>query len=404
MNGFIKPRYDKHDKDKIVSFRIGSANGKDDETGKYRYEFRTIKTDSWREARNALTDLRADIRNGTFVKPGKTTVGEYLQVWLNDYCKTSLSPRTVELYDYLYRVHLNTSIGKLNLADLTSQQLQHLYSSKLKSGLSPRTVQLCHVVMHKALKNACRINLINRNPADLVDKPKSHRPEMNTMSEEDINKFLEAAKEGEYYNLFFCYLMTGLRRSELLAIRWGDVDLLGMTISVNRSMQYLNKVKEHVTYKEPKSKGSRRLVSLSPGTVGILRQQQEAQKKLKKEINPELKEKDLIKDDDLVFSRFDGTPLLPDTISHAWAKLVKRCKLKNIRLHDARHTMATLMFKNGVHPKIVQERLGHSSITLTLDTYSHIVPGLQAAAAEGLDNILSNETKLEKELKEIIQK
>lgn len=398
MNGFIKPRFEKGSKEKIVSFRIGASRGKDPVNGKYRYEFRTIKTDSWREARRALVELQNEIAKGTFIKPGKTTVGDFLQAWLNDYCKASLSFRTVELYSYLCRVHITPAVGKIALTDINPQQLQHFYSEKLTSALSPRTVQLLHVVLHKALKKAVIMNLIQRNPADFVDKPRTERPQIHPMNVEDINRFLDAAKQGEYYSLFFCYLFTGMRRSELLALRWKDVDLLGMTISVTQSMEYRNKVKDHVRFKETKTKGSAGSIALSPANVIVLRQQLEDQQGIRKSLGlPALKE------DDLVFSHFDGSPLLPDTISHAWRKLIAKCGLKGVRLHDARHTMATVMFKQGVHPKIVQERLRHSRIATTLDTYTHVVPGLQQAAANAMDNILNKETKLDEELKQLIQ-
>lgn len=397
-NGFIKPRFEKGSKDKVVSFRIGASRGKDPVTGKYRYEFRTVKTDSWREARKSLVELQNEIAKGTFIKPGKTTVADFLDSWLNDYCKTSLSRRTVELYSYICRLHLKPEVGKIALVDLTGQHLQHIYSQKLSSGLSARTVQLCHVVIHKALKKATTINLIPRNPADFVDKPRIERPHINPMNIQDINRFLDAAKEGEYYALFFCYLFTGMRRSELLALRWCDVDMLGMTASVMRSMEYVNKVQDHIAFKDTKTAGSRRLIALSPENVSVLRQQREHEQGVRQAL-----EMPNLRDDDLVFSHIDGSPLLPDTISHAWRRLIRKCGLKGIRLHDARHTMATVMFKQGVHPKIVQERLGHSRISTTLDTYTHVVPGLQQAAANGLDSILNKETKLDKELQHLIQ-
>jgi hypothetical protein len=182
MSGYLKPRFDKKDKDKIISFRIGASRGKDENTGKYLYEFRTVKTDSKRVATRALEKLQHEISEGTLVKKTGMTLGEYMEVWLNDYCKTNLAPRTIELYSYLNRVHITPAIGKINLAALTPQQVQHLFSEKLKSGLAPRTVQLCHVALHKALKNACRIKLVENNMADLVDKPKAQRAEMKLMS------------------------------------------------------------------------------------------------------------------------------------------------------------------------------------------------------------------------------
>jgi integrase len=221
---------------------------------------------------------------------------------------------------------------------------------------------------------------------------------MHPMSEDDLEKFLDAAKSGPYYSLFYSYLFTGMRRSELLSIRWGDTDLLGMQISVSRSMQYLNNVENHITFRETKSTKSKRLISLSPSTVIVLRQHREEQEHIRQhlKLHP-------LSENDLVFSHYDGSPLLPDSITHAWIKLVRKCGLNGIRLHDARHTHATIMLKQGVHPKVVQERLGHSSIALTMDTYSHVAPGLQQAAAKGFDDILKKQSKLEKELSEIVQ-
>jgi integrase len=221
---------------------------------------------------------------------------------------------------------------------------------------------------------------------------------MHPMTETDLSRFLEAAKQGEYYALFYTYLFTGMRRSELLAVRWSDVDLLDMQISVSRTMQYLNGVKNHVTFKEPKSKKSRRLIALSPSTVFVLREHLNTQENMRESLNLSP-----ITENDLVFSHWDGSPMLPDSITHAWIKLVRKCGLEGIRLHDARHTHATIMLKQGVHPKIVQERLGHSTISTTLDTYSHVAPGLQQAAAKGFDDILNRNSSLGKELAEILQ-
>jgi len=379
------------------SFRIKAPLGKNPQTGKYEAYYETFHGNIT-EARKRLREILTELDKGTFSKPGKTTFAEYLNDWLRDYCKPSLSPRTLQLYSYICRVHVIPLLGRIPLVELKPQQLQKFYSEKLSSGLSARTVQICHVVIHKALKNAVRINLLSRNIADAVDKPKIQRPEMHPMSENDLNRFLDAARQSDYHALFYTYLFTGLRRSELLAVRWCDVDMLGMQISVSRTMQYLNGVKNHVTFKEPKSKKSRRLIALSPSTVSILKEHRKAQERMRDSLGlPPIMESDL------VFSHWDGRPLLPDSITHAWVKLVRKCGLKGIRLHDARHTHATIMLKQGVHPKVVQERLGHSTISTTLDTYSHVAPGLQEAAARGFDEILKKDTALDKELAEILK-
>lgn len=380
------------------SLRLKVSLGKNPQTGKYESYYETFHGNVT-EARKRLRQILTDLDKGAFAKPSKTTMAEYLNTWLQNYCKPSLSPRTVQLYSYICRIHIIPAIGRIPVTELRPQHLQKLYSDKLSSGLSARTVQICHVAIHKALKNAVRINQINRNVADAVDKPKVQRPEMHPMTDNDLSRFLEAAKQGHYYALFYTYLFTGIRRSELLAVRWCDVDLFGMQISVSRTMQYINGVTNHVTFKEPKSKTSRRLIALSPSTVSILGEHRKAQERVRESL-------DLppITDSDLVFSHWDGRPLLPDSITHAWVKLVRKCGMKGIRLHDARHTHATIMLKQGVHPKVVQERLGHSTISTTLDTYSHVAPGLQQAAARGFDEILKKDSKMDKELAEILQK
>lgn len=379
------------------NLRLKVSIGKNPQTGKYESYFETFHGNIT-DARKRLREVLTELDKGVFVKPGKTTVADYLNTWLHDYCKPSLSPRTHQLYSYICRVHVIPAIGKITLTDLKPQQLQTLYSDKLSSGLSARTVQICHVAIHKALKNAVKTNLISRNVADSVEKPKIQRPEMHPMTENDLSLFLEAAKKGDYYHLFYTYLFTGMRRSELLAIRWCDVDLLGMQISVSRTMQYMSGVKNHISFKEPKSKKSRRLIALSPSTVLVIEEHLKSQEKQRQSLDlPPITE------NDLVFSHYDGSPLLPDSITHAWVKLVRKCGLRGIRLHDARHTHATIMLKQGVHPKVVQERLGHANISTTLDTYSHVSPGLQEAAARGFDDILNRSSKLDRELAEIIQ-
>lgn len=351
------------------------------------------------EAQKRLRQILTELDNGIFTQQGKTTVADYLTTWLHNYCKPSLSPRTVELYSYICRVHVIPSIGKITLTELKSQHLQNLYSDKLSSGLSAGTVQLCHVAIHKALKNAVRINLLSRNVADAVQKPKIQRREMHPMTENDFTRFLHAAKEGNYYALFYTYLFTGMRRSELLAARWSDVDLAGMQISVSRTMQYINGVQNRISFKEPKSQKSRRLIALSPSNALILEQHRRDQENMRESLQlPSISE------NDLVFSHWDGSPLLPPTITHAWIELVRGCGLDGIRLHDARHTHATHMLKQGIHPKIVQERLGHSTISTTLDTYSHVAPGLQQAAAMAFDDILKKDSTLDRQLAEILQR
>jgi integrase len=229
--------------------------------------------------------------------------------------------------------------------------------------------------------------LLARNVADAVSPPRYQRAQWQTLSEFDLNRLLEAAKKTPYYVLFYQALFTGMRRSELLALRWCDVDLLMCQAHVTRSLHHLRT--GEVVIRAPKSARGRRMVALTASSALLFQEHRDRQEALRAELRAPLK------DDDLIFSDKEGRPMLPDRVTHAWIKLVRQTGLRGIRLHDARHTHASLMLKQGVHPKVVQERLGHASIQITLDTYSHVAPGLQEAAAAGFDKMVL--PKLEKE-------
>ncbi len=372
------------------SLRLKVSLGKNPQTGKYESYYETFhgnRTEAQKRLRQVLTELD----KGIFAKPGKATLGEYLKSWLLDYCGPNLSPRTQELYSYICEKHVLPTLASIPLVDLRPQHLQRLYAEKVSAGLSNRTVQLIHVTLHKALKNAVKAGLLVRNITESVDTPKIQRREMRVMSETDLHIFLEYARNTPYFALFYTSLFTGMRRAELLALRWSDVDLELCQLSVIRSMQYIGGAapENRVSFREPKTAKSRRSIALSPSTVITLREHKAKQTELRQSLGyaPPL-------DNDLIFGHYDGSPLLPNSVTHAWTKLVRRCGLPGIRLHDARHTHASLLLKQGVHPKIVQERLGHGSIQITLDLYSHIAPGLQQAAANKFDDIVLPKVKV----------
>jgi len=388
MRGHVVKRY----KD---SYTLVLNLGMDPATGKRKQQWITVRGTK-KDAEKRLAELLHQLDNGTFIKPGKTTVAEYLRKWLEDYCSANLAPRTTEGYESIVRCHLIPSLGQVHLTQLKPEYIQHVYSEKLAAGLSHRTIRYIHVTLHKALQDAVRLGIIMRNPADAVKPPRVQYHEMHTMNESDIHIFLEFAKSTPYYALFYVALFTGMRRSELLALRWSDVDLLLCQLSVTRALHQLQG--GNLVFRQPKTAKGRRLISLSPSTAIVLGKHREQQEQMKQNIGSTLT------DNDLVFCHEDGSSLLPNSVSHAWTKLANRAGLKGIRLHDARHTHASLMLKQGIHPKIVQERLGHASIQVTLDTYSHVAPGLQQAAANRFDDIVlpNHKDYSEKEIKEIL--
>jgi len=340
-----------------------------------------------KHAEKRLCELLHHLDNGTFMKPGKTTLGEFLERWLKDYAWPNLAPRTAEGYEHIIGRHLIPRLGNMVLTQLKPEHLQRYYSEKLsggrcdgRGGLSHRTVRHHHVTLHDALESAVKWGLLSRNPADAVNPPPLQRAQWNTLNEDDIYTLLEAAKKTSYYALFYLMLFTAMRRSESLALRWCDVNLLLCQIYVTRTLHHLRN--GEIVFRAPKTAKGRRMIALSPSTALVLHEHREKQEANRTILGIPLN------DDDLVFSQPDGKPLLPDTVTHAWIKLIRRAGLRGIRLHDARHSHASLMLKQGTHPKIVQERLDHASIQITLDTYSHVAPGLQEAAANRFDDLI----------------
>lgn len=373
MRGHIIKRYKN-------SYTVVLNLGTDPTTGKRRQQWVSVKGTK-KDAEKRLSELLTQIDTGTFMKPGKTTLAEYLEKWLADYAKPNLSPRGFERYRDIIRQHLIPDMGSITLTALRPEHLQKHYTAKTNSGLSARTIRYHHAVIHKALQTAMKWGLINRNVADGVDVPRIRRNEMQTWDEYEITRFFEVAKTSPYHALFYTALYTGMRRSELLGLQWQSVDFIFSQIYVTRSLHHLKD--GSYVFTQPKSAKSRRTIALSPSAILTLKAHKEKQEAIRTALGIPLK------DDDLVFSTPEGKPLRPNTVTRAWSTLAARAGVKVIRLHDARHTHASLMLKQGVHPKIVQERLGHASIQMTLDTYSHVAPGLQQAAAEGFDKLLN---------------
>ncbi|MDP6495788.1 MAG: site-specific integrase, partial [Dehalococcoidia bacterium] len=240
-------------------------------------------------------------------------------------------------------------------------------------GLSPQSVLHHHRMLSEALGHGMKWGLVGRNVAQAVDPPRPVHSEMSTLDSERVRRFLEAARATVYYPMWHLDVFTGVRRSELLGLRWKDIDLDMAALSV---VQVIHRLRDgRIIFQEPKTQKGRRQVALGPSAVLGLRAHRDCQQALRAALGAPLG------DEDLVFSKPDGSPFLPDTVTHAFRRIADRVGLKGVRLHDLRHTHASLMLRQGVHPKIVQERLGHSTIAVTLDTYSHVTPGLQEAAA-----------------------
>jgi integrase len=338
--------------------------------------------DTKREAERALTEILGRLDAGTYVAPSRRTVAGFLvEDWLPA-VRPSLRSSTFSSYRMMVEKHLVPRLGDLPLQQLTAPRLNAAYADMLgagrrngEGGLSPRTVRYAHTIMRRALADAVRWNLLARNVADSADPPsaKATTPRApKAWSAEDLQRFLERVGGDRLYAAYLLAATTGLRRGELLGLRWGAVDLDAGRLSVSSTVV---SVDYEIRESTPKTEKSRRLVILDSGTVAALRNHREIQELERASLGPPPEA------DGLVFTQLDGGPLHPQGFSAAFRRHVEAAGLPRIPLHGLRHTWATLALMAGVHPKIVQERLGHSSIAITLDAYSHAIPTLQETAA-----------------------
>lgn len=365
--------------------------GYDPQTGKPKRKSFYGKTRQ--EVIGKLTEIIQELRTGTFIEPSKATFGEWLDKWLEEYKKGQLKPTTYESYKAIVDIHIKPALGGIPLTKLQPHMLQAFYNEKLengradgKGGLSTRMVRYCHTIIHQALKQAVKEGLLPRNPAEATSPPAVKNKQMRPLTEEELLKFLEVARDDRLYAAFVVAATTGLRRGELLGLCWDCVDLEQGIIVVKRQLLVLKNslILEETT----KTKSGQRTVVLTDDAIRELKAHR------KRQAQEKLLLGEAYQGHNLVFCKPDGTPLDPREFTKHFQRLLKKAGLPQVRLHDLRHTHATLLLKRGIPAKIVQERLGHSSITITLDLYSHVTPEMQRLAAESLNSLLNKEKSL----------
>lgn len=374
-----------------------------DEAGRRRRKWHTFKTTSKRKAEEECARLITAMKGGTYVEPTKQTVAEFLDEWL-DFIKPSVAPKTHERYTEICRKGLAPLIGDVVLARLKTDRIDAAFTKALTTEraapkkktqgvialaklppLAPRTVHHYRRVLIKALGQAVTWERLVKNPAQATTPPKVERKKMLAYDAGQTAELLRELRPTRMFIPTLLAVMCGLRRGEILALRWRHVDL-----SDNRRqlsiVESAEQTKEGVRYKEPKS-GRARTVSLSTTVLAELRahRARQAEEQLRLGVRPD--------DDSFVVAQIDGAPLQPRSLTHEWVRLIKKTALPRIRFHDLRHTHASQMLAAGVHPKVASERLGHSTIGITLDLYSHVMPGMQADAAEQVDAAIRRAVK-----------
>ena len=331
-----------------------------------------------REVAAKLTKALSEVADGLAFEGSNLALNEYLEKWLKNSVRDSVRQRTYDRYEQLVRDHIGPALGCTKLKALTSVHVQGLYREKLDSGLSARTVQYIHVTLHKALKQAMRWGLIPRNVAEAVDPPRSLKREVRPLTEEQAKAFLRVVRGNCMEALYVLAISVGLRQGELLGLKWEDVDLEGKVLQVKRN---LSVTKQGVVFVPPKSAKGCRSVALGVPVIEALRRHKTTQETVKREIGNSWE------DLGLVFPNQTGKPMNPWIVTKRFQKILKEISLPKVHFHDLRHTCATLLLTKGVHPKIVQEMLGHSTISITLDTYSHVLPNLQKEAVKSMEDI-----------------
>jgi integrase len=348
-----------------------------DASGKRRRVRRFGKTRT--EARKKLKELQQQQEQGVQLADSNVTLQQFLTRWLTDSIRPSVRPRTYEGYESIVRIRVIPRIGRLTLNKVTPAVLQRLYTDLAEAGLSARSIHNTHRVLHKAFKQAMRWGLIPRNPTEAVDPPRPQQTEMKTLSVADVNRLFEGTRDHRLHALFVLAVSTGMRLGELLGLKWVDIDEDKRRLFVRRSVQ---RTRDGLVFVPPKTAKSRRTVILTSTALAALKDHR------RKQAEERLRLGAAWEDQGLVFPNVTGGPQDPGTMSARFREVLSRLDISRIRFHDLRHTAASLLLSAGTHPKVVSEMLGHSTIVLTLDTYSHVIPTMHAEAAETMERLL----------------
>lgn len=334
-----------------------------------------------KEASEKLTEALALAQKGITADTGAMTVGAFIERWLEDTVRGSVRQSTYQRDESLCRVHIIPALGKKKLKTLNAADVQRFYRVKLDSGLSSATVHKLHVILHKALKQAVRWGLAPRNVADDVDAPKVHKEEVHPLTNEQARKLLDTTQGDRLEALYVVAVQSGLRQGELLALKWEDVDFEARTVQVRRT---LTRNGGKLAVGPAKTAKGRRTVRLTRDATEAL------QGHLTRQLVEIDKAGETWQENGLVFCTVKGTLINPTNLrKRSLAPLLQRAGLPTITFHQLRHTAATILLLKNVNPKVVSEMLGHATIAITLDTYSHVLPNMQSSAVAAMEEAFS---------------
>ncbi len=339
-----------------------------------------------REAEKGLNRTLYEIDNNTFVNADKILLRDYMNDWFENHVVNNLKKTTSDGYRNIIDKRINVHLGHIPISKIKPIQIQNFYDNQLrdgradgKGGLSATTVIQTHRVLRKALNRAEKLQVIGRNPADFVELPKKKKYYAEILYEEDIPEFLDAFRDTDIFVSVMLALTLGLRRGEVLGLRWEDVDYRNKTISINQTITHGS---HGLTFTTPKTESSRRTILVSEKLIELLKEHMKEQDKMREFFGRGYMENNLVN------CREDGSPITPSALSHRFTTRLKSKGLKHIRFHDLRHTNATLMLKHNIPAKVASSRLGHSTIGITMDLYSHVLNEMQTKVVSVIDNIM----------------
>lgn len=390
----IRQRKDKNGK-KLDIWEAQVNLGKHPGTGKTKREAVYGKTQ--KECRDKLLDKLSSIKNQTYVEPNKVTLSQWLDTWMDEYKRGSIRPTTYSSYEYIIRVHLKKGLGAALLKDLKPEQVQAFYNSKKESGLSSRTVRYIHVVLHEALEQAIMNNLIVRNVTDATKLPKQDDKEMRVLTQDEQKKFMDTLTNERLKALFILDLAAGLRRGELLGLRWCDVDLKEGFIDIKQTLSRIKtnfdeestEKKTEIIIQKPKTKKGERGIPLLANIVTMLKEHKKRQVDDLKLLGwNEVKIKEQTTKG-LVFISELGGHIEPRNLTRKFYKLIKASGIDKANFHSLRHTFATRGVESGIDIKVMQDLLGHEDISTT-SRYTHSLMEAKRISIDKMSGLFGN--------------
>jgi integrase len=376
--------FDKLIKEKKKGFYFRIDVGKDPVTGKRKQaSFGPFRTKT--EAKKELLKIKNQVDDGSYFKESTEDFSMFMERWFNTSYKRTVEITTAKSREYVIRNHIMKYFQHKKINEITTFDIDSFYVDKLDSGYSGAYIRQMHNLLNQAFDQAVRWSLIKVNPVKNAKPPKVKSEEKITWTVDEVNRFLNLIKNSSMEIPYLLAIFTGMRRGEVLGLKWDDVDFENKKIRIKRSLCFVSG--KGLIFKEPKTKKSKRQISISQHVVNVLKKHKQKQEFQKEKLGVQYQ------DNNLIVCTDDGKPLDPRNLLRQFYRLIEEANVPRISFHDLRHTHATILMQQGENPKVVSERLGHSRVGITLDLYSHVSDDLQEQAAEKFENALLKQSQ-----------